>query len=153
MSLAFPSPYTLEAAQTWINLNLTPPFTAYVIALSSSPSAVIGGIGFTVGKDVSSHTAELGYWIGTEFAGKGIMTEVLDAFIDWMFSEKGEIKRLCAQVFAPQKASMRCLEKCGFVAEGVMRGHAEKFGEVMDMHIFGLTKDDWEERKKGSQEK
>jgi hypothetical protein len=31
-----------------------------------------------------------------------------------------------------------------------MRGHVEKRDEVMDLHVFGITKGDWEEHKKGS---
>lgn len=83
------------------------------------------------------------------------MTEALAGFTGWVFGERGdngggkevEMKRLFAQVFAPHKASMRILEKCGYLTEGVLKGHAEKFGEVMDVHIFGLTKGDWVERK------
>ena len=81
------------------------------------------------------------------------MTEALAGFTAWVFGERGdnggakEVKKLWAQVFAPHKASMRILEKCGYTAEGVLKGHAEKFGEVMDVHNFGLTKGDWVERK------
>jgi len=82
------------------------------------------------------------------------MTEAVAGFTGWVFGERGdngggkevEVKRLLARVFSPHKASMRILEKCGYVAEGVLKGHVEKFGEVMDEHIFGLTKGDWVER-------
>jgi RimJ/RimL family protein N-acetyltransferase len=76
------------------------------------------------------------------------MTEALQGFTDYIFEEKSDVwRRLWAGVFSGNDASMRCLEKCGYEAEGVMKGHVEKHGEVMDLHVFGLTKKDWLEKK------
>lgn len=87
------------------------------------------------------------------------MTEALEAFTGWVFGARGnnglpgaEVRKLFAKVYAPHKASMRCLEKCGYVPEGVLKGHAEKFGEVLDLHYFGLTKVNHLEKRKGRSE-
>lgn len=81
------------------------------------------------------------------------MTEALEALTAWTFTERGDtVRRLCASVFGGHTASMRCLEKCGYKAEGVLKGHVEKHGEVMDLHVFGLTKGDWEERRRRLEE-
>lgn len=151
MSLAFPSPYTLERAEGWINMNTALPYQeAFVICERSSPHVVIGGIGFTAGADVYAHTGEVGYWMGQAYWGKGYMTEVLGSFTRWVFENWNKdgkrIRRICGHVFSSNVGSIRCFEKCGFAHEGLMKGHAEKHGEVMDVHIFGLTKLDWEKK-------
>jgi len=153
MSNQFPHPYTLQSAETWIAMNTPLPIqTNFGICEASDPSNVIGGIGLTIGVDVSSHTAEVGFWVGEKYWGKGYATEVLEAFTQWSFeSWEGKdgqrLRRLWGKVFSGNNGSMRCFEKCGYAKEGVLKGHAEKRGEVLDMHLFGLTKADWEARK------
>ena len=106
------------------------------------------------------HAAEIGYWIGEEFWGRGLVTEVLVALAEWCFaSEESRLAgkgagrrwtRLWGGVFEGNKASMRCFEKCGFAREGVLRGAVEKNGEASDLYVFGLLKGDWEERRRGT---
>lgn len=101
---------------------------------------------------MNSHTAEVGYWIGEDYWGKGLTTEALAAFDEWALTERErpdgkKFTRLFATAVEGNTASMRCLEKCGYKAEGILKGHVEKYGEVSDEHIFGLTKKDWEEWK------
>jgi RimJ/RimL family protein N-acetyltransferase len=148
MSLAFAHPYTLQHAETWISTNLTENLPNYVLTLHDSPTVVMGGVGLKPGSDVQSHTAEVGYWIAEEYWGMGYMTEALRAFTDYVFSEKGDVwRRLWAGVFSGNEASMGTLKKCGYAEEGVMKGHVEKHGEVRDLHMFGLTRKDWEATK------
>jgi ribosomal-protein-alanine N-acetyltransferase len=151
MSLAFPSPYTLSSAETWVNMNTALPYQeAFVICERTAPHVVIGGIGLKAGSDVNAHTGEVGYWIGQAYWGKGYMTEVLEGFTRWVFeswNRNGQpLRRIWGCAYSTNPASMRCFEKCGYAREGVMKGHCEKHGEVMDMHLFGLTKLDWEKR-------
>ncbi|KAJ4365645.1 hypothetical protein N0V83_008265 [Neocucurbitaria cava] len=151
MSNTFPNPYTVDAAKGWINMNITAPHqNHFAICELSSPEVVIGGIGLKPGADVNSHSGEVGFWTGEAYWGKGYTTEALEAFTRWSF-EKWEkdgqrLRRLWGGIFSGNVASMRCFEKCGYSKEGVMVGHCEKAGEVMDLHIFGLTKRSWEPR-------
>ena len=88
MTLAFPDPYTLDSANTWINMNLSQPHqTAFVLCETSSPDVVVGGIGFKPGADTNSHTAELGYWIGERLWGRGYVTEAVRDFTKWIFED------------------------------------------------------------------
>jgi RimJ/RimL family protein N-acetyltransferase len=150
MSLAFAYPYTLTHAQNWVAMNLKDNLPNYVITEHSTPEVVIGGIGLKPGTDVQSHTAEVGYWVAEEHWGKGYISEALSALTDYVFEGKhpGGYKRLFAGVFSGNDASMRCLQKCGYLAEGVLKGHVEKHGVIRDVHMFGLTKWDWEERRR-----
>lgn len=158
MSLGFPSPYTLEAANFWITMNLAPPIFNWAICLSSSPEIVIGGCGLKPGVDIQTHAAEIGYWIGEEFWGRGLVTEMLGGLTEWVFSspksllagkDRGRWTRLWGGVFAGNKGSTRCFEKCGYVQEGVLRGAVEKHGVASDLVVFGLLKGEWEEKRSG----
>ena len=151
MASTFPNPYTLSSAETWIGMNMElPQQQHFVICEVSSPDVVIGGIGLKLGADYSAHTAEVGYWIGRAYWGKGCMTEILNAFTNWTFTswdKNGQkLTRLWGYVMGGNVASMRCFEKCGYAPEGVWKGHCEKNGELMDLHYFGLTKLDWKKR-------
>jgi ribosomal-protein-alanine N-acetyltransferase len=153
MSLAFPSPYNRNDADHWIAMNMAFTHqTNFGIYESSSPDILVGSIGLKLGADIYSHTGELGYWVGEKWWGKGFITEVLTAFTTWSFeSFEGKdgqrLRRLWGNVFEGNTGSMRCFEKCGYALEGVMKGHGEKYGQVFDMHVFGLTKADWEAKR------
>lgn len=156
MSLAFAHPYTLQHAQTWIHTNLSasPRLDNYVLTLHADPATAIGGIGIKPGSDVQAHTGELGYWIGEEFQGRGLMREAVRALCEWVF-EGGEdglggrlndgrvLRRLVANVVGGNGGSMRVLEGCGFVREGLLRGHVLKYGVEEDMVCFGLNRGEW----------
>ncbi|OAK95061.1 acyl-CoA N-acyltransferase [Phaeosphaeriaceae sp. SRC1lsM3a] len=153
MYLTFPHPYTLEAGETWIAMNIGLPHPChFAICEASSPDTAIGSIGLKLGSDTSSHTAELGFWIGEKFWGKGYVTEATAAFTEWAFEtfegkDGQRLRRVFSTVWSGNKGSIRCFEKCGYAPEGIMKDHVEKNGEVMDLHLYGLTKADWETRK------
>jgi RimJ/RimL family protein N-acetyltransferase len=151
MRSTFPNPYTLSGAEHWINMNLVLPYQHhFVLCERSSPEVAIGGIGLKLGIDIYAHTAEVGFWIGRSFWGRGYTTEALEAFTTWAFESyenNGQrLTRLYAGVFSGNVASMRCFEKNGYALEGVLKGHIEKNGEVRDEHVFGMTKSIWERR-------
>lgn len=139
-------------------MNATPPIYNWGICLRATPSTVIGGCGLKPGVDVQAHGAEIGFWIGQEFWGKGYMTEVLGGLVEWMFSARESAiagpkadqrwTRVWAGVFAGNEGSARCFEKKGFVKEGVLRGAVEKGGVSSDLLVFGLLKGEWEERRR-----
>ena len=154
LTLAFGHPYTLAHAKTWIDMNITKLHQDnFVVCEKASPETAIGGVRITPGTDVKSHTAEVGFWIGSSYWGKGFTTEVLQGLTKWVFLDREvegkRITRLCGSVFSGNVASMRCFEKCGYPREGVLKGHCEKHGETFDLHLFGLTRADWEEQTSG----
>src|SRR5665648_112546 len=67
----FPHPYRLEDAERFLqSATEQEPCTVFAI---ETESEAIGIIGLTVGQDVHRFTAELGYWLGEPFWGRGIM--------------------------------------------------------------------------------
>ena len=101
--------------------------------------AAAGGIGIRVGEDVHRHTAEFGYWLGEEFWGHGVMSEVVPAFVDYCFKEFS-LHRISAQTYSSNPASARVLEKAGFVLEGRMRKNVFKDGQILDSLLYAKTK-------------
>ena len=98
-----------------------------------------GGIGIRLGQDVHRHTASLGYWLGEEFWGRGIMTEAVAAFTDFCF-ENFPLRRIYAEVFANNPASARVLEKTGFIFEGRLKNNVVKDGELLDSLLYAKKK-------------
>ena len=73
---AFPFPYSRQDAEKFIKRALySNPETYFAIDLKGK---AIGSIGFRPGKDIEKVSAEIGYWLGEEFWGRGIVTAALE---------------------------------------------------------------------------
>jgi [ribosomal protein S5]-alanine N-acetyltransferase len=81
----------------------------------------------------------LGYWLGEEFWGRGIMTEAVAAFTDFCF-ENFLLRRIYAEAFANNPASARVLEKAGFAFEGRLKNNVFKDGQLLDSLLYARTK-------------
>jgi ribosomal-protein-alanine N-acetyltransferase len=71
---------------------------------------LIGEIGLHL--DVNGKIAELGYWVGEPFWGKGIATEAIGAVLTFGFT-KTELEQIYASCHVDNRASERVLEKNG----------------------------------------
>lgn len=101
-----------------------------------------GMIGAFPQSDVYKFTAELGYWLGEPYWGRGIMTEAIRLKCKQVFEETN-INRIFAAVFNYNKASAKTLEKNGFVYEGTARQAIFKDGAFCDELRYGLLKKDF----------
>jgi RimJ/RimL family protein N-acetyltransferase len=97
--------------------------------------AAVGGIALEPMTDVHAGTARIGYWLGEPFWGRGIMTTAVGEVSARAFSPLG-YRRIETPVFASNIASMRVLEKCGYLREGVMRNSVFKDGELIDSMLY-----------------
>ena len=135
----FPSPYRLSDAEEFIAMiNGATPCTAFAIA---GQEEAFGVIGFVAGQDVYRHSAEIGYWIGEDFWGRGIMTGALGVFTTYLF-ENFPFNRLFAGIFSSNPASGRVLAKAGFQQEGILRAHVIKNGKILDEHLYAKLRPD-----------
>lgn len=129
----FPFPYGIEQARTFVGWILKQPVvTVWAIEVDGQAA---GGIGIELHGDVERVSAEIGYWIGRAHWGQGIATEALKAVTVESF-QRFDITRLYAVPFADHTASVRVLEKAGYVREGHMRRSAIKNGVVRDQLLF-----------------
>ena len=129
----FPHPYTPEVARDWLrHVAAEQPEVSFVIA---DRDALIGGIGVELGEDVHQRSAEIGFWLGERFWGRGIVTAAVRAFTPWAF-ERYDLLRLWAGVFETNPASARVLEKAGYTFEARLRSSVVKDGRPLDQLIY-----------------
>jgi [ribosomal protein S5]-alanine N-acetyltransferase len=136
----FPHPYTHADAEWWIAFaRRQDPQTHFAIEVRGEAT---GGIGLELGSDIECRSAEIGYWLGETLWGRGITTAAVRAMTRYGF-ETLNLTRIFAVPFATASASIRVLEKCGYVREGTMRRSAIKEGAVIDQVLYALTDEDF----------
>jgi ribosomal-protein-alanine N-acetyltransferase len=132
----FPHPYTRADGQSFIKLaRRMEPETFFAIAVDD---LAVGGIGFVMQVDVERISAEVGYWLGESFWGRGIVTEALVAVTHHAIERHG-LTRLFALPFAHNVGSCRVLEKAGYVLEGRLRRSAIKNGVILDQLQYAFV--------------
>jgi len=136
---AFPHPYTRADAEAFIARVATrEPATVFCIEVGGTAS---GSIGYLAHADVERFTAEIGYWLGRPYWGRGIMTAALRAVTGHALGEGG-LQRLYALPYAWNPASARVLEKAGYRREGTLRRHSFKDGVFVDQWLYAITRPD-----------
>lgn len=135
----FPSPYTEEDAAFFINLaNRTTDDRAWLYAIDVDGEAV-GSVSLTFGNDVYARSAELGYWVGEEYWGRGIAAEAVRQICEKAFRETDTV-RIEAEVLALNPGSIRVLEKNQFIREGYFCQRVCKKGRLLDTISFACFK-------------
>ena len=125
----FPHPYTRRDGREFIQMTRGQrPETMFAIEVDGEAA---GGIGFVQHTDVERVSAEIGYWLGEPFWGRGVVTEALVAVTKYAV-DTHHLTRVYALPYARNTASCRVLEKAGYVLEGHLRRSAIKDGEVID---------------------
>jgi ribosomal-protein-alanine N-acetyltransferase len=129
----FPHPYTEPDAQSWLTFVASvSPRTNWAIDVDGQ---AVGGIGFDRGHGNHAKTGQFGYWLGESYWGRGIISAAVRATVEYVFS-RDDVARLEASVFEWNPASMRVLEKCGFVREGLLRASVFKDGQLIDTVLY-----------------
>ena len=133
-----PNPFTVKDATAFITLQLE--IKPALRKLIYWEEHFVGEIGIIMKEDVFRLTAELGYFIGEPFWGKGIASKAIKLMTDYTF-ENFNIVRIEAGVFEFNKSSMRVLEKNGFHLESIKRYAAIKNGKIIDDYLWVKLKD------------
>ena len=133
----FPHPYTIQDAHEFLQRAISEqPEMRFCVEVER---AAVGGIGVHPGEDVHRHTATIGYWLGEQFWGRGIMTEAVTAVVDFCF-ENFPLRRISAEAFSNNPASARVLENAGFTLEGRLKNQVVKDGKLLDTLLYARTK-------------
>ncbi|MBI2071763.1 MAG: GNAT family N-acetyltransferase [Gemmatimonadetes bacterium] len=134
----FPHPYTSDDAARWMAWVLAErPETNFAIAVGGD---AVGGVGYEIQPDVLRMSAEIGFWLGEAYWGRGIMTEAVRAVTEHALRTH-QLVRLYATVFEWNPASMRVLEKAGYTQEARLRRSAVKDGRVIDQVLYAITRE------------
>ena len=135
-----PCPYTKADAEAFIAAMLSAdPDRTFAFAIAAEDRAV-GSIGVFRQGNIHFRTAEMGYYIGEPYWGKGLGTSAVMQAAEWVFAHT-DILRIFAEPFAHNLASCRVLEKAGFQLEGILRSNAVKDGRVLDMKLYARLRE------------
>jgi [ribosomal protein S5]-alanine N-acetyltransferase len=105
-----------------------------------SDGRLCGGIGLH--PEMPHNRAELGYWIGVPYWGKGYATEAAIAVVRYGF-DKIKLNRIFAHYFKHNPASGKVLMKIGMKHEGCLRQHVLKWGEFVDLEVYSMLREEW----------
>ena len=136
----FPHPYTRRDANDFLR-HAAASFDPSNLAIDVAGAAV-GAIGYVPGTDVERYSAEIGYWLGEAFWGRGIVTEAVRLMTDHAFGRL-DMLRLFALPFADNLASVRVLEKAEYVREGLLCASSEKYGVPRDQLLYARVNPGW----------
>jgi ribosomal-protein-alanine N-acetyltransferase len=132
----FPHPYRKSDGRAYVReARAMDPEVFFAIAVAG---AAVGAIGFVVQPDVERVSAEIGYWLGEAFWGRGIVTDAVIAVTRYAI-ERHHLTRVFAVPFAYNTASCRVLEKAGYVLEARLRRSAIKDGVVVDQLQYAFA--------------
>ena len=134
----FPHPYTLMDAESYIGVvaGRAEQFSFGIVI----DGHAVGSISLIPGADIARRTAELGYWLGRPYWGRGVMTNAVGAVTNYAFDVL-KLTRVFAVPFGHNTASCRVLERTGYAKEALMRRSAVKAGEVLDQVLYARTDD------------
>ena len=142
-TLRIPHPYTEHDAREYLAKAKTDHEGQVRRAITLRPRGqLIGGIGLAV--DEQHQHAELGYWLGVPYWGKGYATEAAQAMLRYGFQELG-LHRIFATHYMHNPASGRILMKLGMRHEGRQREHICKWDQFIDVELYGILRREWEQ--------
>lgn len=133
----FPFPYSLDDAAAFLD-GCAQPHRDWRLAIEVDGAAA-GGVGIHPGEDIYSGQAEVGYWLGEAYWSRGIVTEALRCLVPRAMDDF-RLYRAFAGVFAGNTASMRVLERAGFVLEAVLQASVIKRGELLDTVVYARVR-------------
>jgi RimJ/RimL family protein N-acetyltransferase len=141
-TLRIPHPYTEQDGRAFLAMAQEPGKLWLAMTLRSD-GRQIGGIGLRL--EIDHQHAELGYWIGLPYWGKGYATEAAREVLRYGFEDL-RLHRIFASHFRHNPASGNILRKLGMRYEGCQREHLRKWDQFVDSELYGLLRREWEAR-------
>ncbi len=86
--------------------------------------------------------AEIGYWLGEEFQGKGVMTRSCKALINYAFYDAG-LNRITIKCAEGNKKSQAIPQKLNFYFEGIEKEGQYLYDKYVDLFVYSMLKKDW----------
>jgi len=119
-----------------------PSRSAWELAITLAEGGeVIGACDLTL---TSPEVAEIGYLLARPHWGNGYATEVAGKLVRVAFEDLG-VARVDSTVDPGNEKSMQVLEKAGLRWQGTQRRHARVQGKWWDAHLYGVTREDWQQ--------
>jgi 8-oxo-dGTP diphosphatase len=115
MTTRIPYPYTIDDANSWINKSreeLKSGQSVKLAIIRRQDQTLIGGIGLE---------SELGYWLGSDYWGQGLMTEAVKALLHFAFVTL-KADKIIGSAKEINTASKKIFERMGFRETGQKQG-------------------------------
>jgi ribosomal-protein-serine acetyltransferase len=114
------------------------------LALADRGGAIVGVAGFHH-VDWANRATSIGYWLGAEGQGRGLMTAAVRALVDHAVGVWG-LHRIVIEAAVDNARSRAIPERLGFREEGVRRA-AERHGDrYLDLVVYALLAPEWTSR-------
>ena len=139
-TLRIAHPYTEQDAWAFLELAKEPDKLWLAITLRAD-GRQIGGIGLRI--EPQHQHAELGYWLGVPYWGRGYATEAAREVLRYGFEDLG-LHRIFASHFKHNPASGIILKKLGMQYEGCQREHLRKWDQFVDSELYGILRREWQ---------
>ena len=136
LSDLLPNPYTEKDAAKWLKMVSENEAVTGIYRAIVYDRKLIGSISVEKKDD----DAEIGYMILNGYSNKGIGTEAVRQICSIAFNVLS-LEQITANVFQPNIASIRVLQKNGFKHKGTLPNAVVKDGNDYDLLIYGLTKE------------
>lgn len=104
------------------------------------PPQLVGNTSYRVNRE--NHSVEIGYWLGEQYTGQGIVTRCVRALIEHAFHEDA-LNRVVIRSALENRASCAVAERLGFKRDGVIRRDLLLRGKFYDRAYYTLLADDW----------
>jgi ribosomal-protein-alanine N-acetyltransferase len=120
-------------------------YSFFIFLRQDGREVLVGGVTLSNIRRRAAQFVNLGYWMGREHAGQGLMTEAVGMIVPFVFETLG-LHRIHVAFLPDNAASRRVLEKNGFKEEGFAENYLQIDGKWCDHVLFGLTRERYEAR-------
>jgi ribosomal-protein-serine acetyltransferase len=132
--------YSIEESRSWLSAQVQAfqQRTTFEFAITSADGAYLGGCGLNQ-VDILNQRANLGYWVRSSAAGRGVATTAAQLTRDWAFANT-DLVRVEILIAVGNMASRRVAEKSGAVYEGIMRSRLRVHGTRHDAAMYAFIR-------------
>jgi ribosomal-protein-serine acetyltransferase len=92
--------------------------------------------------DKMNRIASIGYWVGEDTQGKGVITKACDAILKHGF-ETLNLNRIEIKCGTGNSRSLAIPKRLGFQREGIIRQGEYLNGRFIDLYLYSMLKDEW----------
>jgi RimJ/RimL family protein N-acetyltransferase len=141
-TLNIPHPYPEGGAVDWISSHEDQALNnqSYALAITTKENEeLVGSIAIRFER---YNKAELAYWMGVPFWGKGYTSEAALRLVQYGFIER-KLNKIFAAAFTRNPASSKVMKKIGMSYEGTFKQHVEKNGHYEDLVYYAILKEEF----------
>ena len=129
---------TRNSIRNWVTSYTNPNYYKWAICLKDNTEQVIGDISI-VAMNENDSSCEIGYILGKNYWGQGMMTEALKAVLDFCFTQAG-FQKVRARYASLNPASGRVMEKVGMTYLKTIANGVERKDYVADLIYYQIKK-------------